>query len=422
MGDVMRQYWVPALLSSELPEPDGDPVRVLLLGERLIAFRNSAGEVGLVQNSCPHRGASLFFGQVQDGCLRCIYHGWQFDTSGRVVEMPNEPAESDFKDRLPAFGYRCVEAGGVVWTYMGPRDTPPPMPHLEPLDYEVEKMVVRPSMFDCNWLQALEGDMDTVHASFLHTGHGVSGDAPEDSFLEYAIRDRPIKYKVIDTAGGVLSGAYRPAGDNGDTYWRIASFAFPFYTYFPTGVLGAVKRVAASVPMDDTHVMRFVFTVSDERDRLDPNQRIGLHPDTTPAIPNTTDWYGRWRRTKHLGNDFEIDRQLQKSGDSYTGITGFNMEDKAMVEGMGPIPDRSGEHLGSTDAMIVRVRRRLLDAARALREDGTIPPGVDDPEVYFQRSGGIVLPTDVDWLEGTEDRRQAGIERPELDPLQAAGI
>src|ERR1043166_9757388 len=128
MGDLMRQYWMPAIRSDELPAPDCSPLRVRLLGESLIAFRTTSGKVGLIQNACPHRGASLFFGRNEEEGLRCVYHGWKFDCSGQCVDMPSEPAESNFKTKIKATAYPCIERNNIVWTYMGPRETPPPLP------------------------------------------------------------------------------------------------------------------------------------------------------------------------------------------------------------------------------------------------------------------------------------------------------
>src|SRR5712692_5046586 len=169
MGDLMRYYWIPGALSSELPEADGRPVRFRLLGENLIAFRASSGRVGVLPNNCPHRGASLFFGRNEEDGLRCVYHGWKFDVTGRCVDMPNEPPESNFKDKVRAWAYPCVERNGIIWTYMGPRETPPPLPDLLPnLDPNCRagKRLQR-----CSYMQALEGDIDTVHKGFLHAGH-----------------------------------------------------------------------------------------------------------------------------------------------------------------------------------------------------------------------------------------------------------
>src|SRR5919109_2070066 len=174
MGNLMREYWLPALLSSELLGPDSDPVRVLLLGEKLIAFRDSNGSVGLLANNCPHRGASLFFGRNEECGLRCVYHGWKFDAQGHCIDMPNEPAESDFKHKVKATAYPTQERGGIVWAYLGPRQTPPPLPDLE--GNMVEGAQAMAFQLDSSWLQILEGDIDTTHVGFLHYG----GLSPEE--------------------------------------------------------------------------------------------------------------------------------------------------------------------------------------------------------------------------------------------------
>ncbi len=412
MGNFMREYWLPAMLSRELRAPDCDPVRVLLLGEKLIGFRDSDGRVGLLENSCPHRGASLFFGRNEECGLRCVYHGWKFDVDGNCMDMPNEPAESDFKDKVKAKAYPCQERGGVVWTYMGPRETPPPLPDLEGNLAEGAEQSVRANMLESNWLQILEGDIDTTHVGFLHYGGLKAEDQPPGSFSEYQLRDKTAHFEVIDTEGGAAYGARRPAGPDQD-YWRIAQFCFPFYTFTPPGVLGTKKGGGARVPMDDSHTMNFFMAV-----------RRGL-PNTGPTgalsapLPNTTDWYGRFRQEQNLGNDFFIDRELQRSHDGptgFTGIQGIAMQDAAMTGSMGPIYDRSREHLGSTDAMVIRVRRRLIAAVQAHMRSGAVPPGVDDPEVYRVRSGGVFLPKGADWVEATRELRQAFVEHPELDP------
>src|SRR5689334_2560338 len=151
MGTLMRQYWLPVLLSSELPAPDCDPVRTLVLGEKLIAFRDTNGQVGLIQNHCPHRGASLFFGRNEGAGLRCVYHGWKFDVSGQCVDMPNEPAESNFKTKVRARAYPAAEYGGLVWIYMGPPEKQPPLPHYQwCMQRDADKSTARKWMQDSN--------------------------------------------------------------------------------------------------------------------------------------------------------------------------------------------------------------------------------------------------------------------------------
>src|SRR3954454_13944787 len=184
MGGFMRQYWIPALLSAELPAPDSDPIRVLLLGEQLIAFRDTLGKVGLLQNNCPHRGASLFFGRNEEAGLRCVYHGWKFETQGNCVDMPNEPAESDFKHKVKATAYATYERGGVVWAYLGPQQSaPPPLPDLEAnMVADAQAGAVQ---MEANYFQILEGTIDTVHAGFLHRGAMHADEQPPGTFAEY---------------------------------------------------------------------------------------------------------------------------------------------------------------------------------------------------------------------------------------------
>ncbi len=436
MGNLMRQYWVPALMSSELPEPDCAPLRVRLLGEDLIAFRDSAGRVGLLASNCPHRGASLFFGRNEEAGLRCVYHGWKFDVTGQCVDMPSEPAESNFKDKIRASAYPCQERGGLVWTYMGPRAAPPPLPDLEP-NMLGEESVVSATQRECNWLQGLEGDIDTSHAAILHEGVVPLEATIPGTFGYYNISDRAPHYKVVDTEYGTMYGAYKPAGED-QLYWRIAHFLLPFYTMTPTGVLGLKVIANARVPLDDEHTMHYTISarLRGPAGVSGPNGASGPGgPGTgTPTVrtdrglngnwglmggagylPNTTEWLGRWRNGANKHNDYLLDREAQKNKDSYTGMVGISTQDQAITESMGPVYDRSQEHLGTSDAMIIKTRQRLISAARALHESGVVPPGVDQPEIYRARSGGIILPKDADWIEATRERRKAFVEHPGLD-------
>jgi phenylpropionate dioxygenase-like ring-hydroxylating dioxygenase large terminal subunit len=417
MGDLLRQYWMPALLSTELPEPDGSPVRVRLLGENLIAFRVTSGGVGLIRNACPHRGASLFFGRNEDEGLRCVYHGWKFDVTGRCVDMPSEPEDSTFKTKVRAVTYPCVERNGVVWAYLGPRAVPPPLPDIEP-NMMAGEVVLQKILRECNWVQGMEGDIDTGHLGFLRLGAVKAEDAAPKSFDYYALKDRAPKYEVADTEFGTSYGAYRPA--EADTYyWRIAHFLFPFFTMIPTGNLGTQVLVRAWVPLDDHHTMFWNIGIPRTRGGAGAGNAALLTVNGRSAAaagnrsgdfvfePETTDWTtGKFRLTQNAANDYLIDREAQRTR-SFTGIPGIFQQDQAITEGMGRIVDRTDEHLGSSDAMVIRTRRRLIVAARAFRERGEIPPGVDDPGVYRQRSGGVILPREAHWLEATKELRKA---------------
>jgi nitrite reductase/ring-hydroxylating ferredoxin subunit len=422
-GALLRQYWIPALMSSELPERDGAPVRVRLLGENLIAFRVTSGKIGLIQNHCPHRGASLFFGRNEEEGLRCVYHGWKYSCEGHCVDMPNEPEESNFKSKIHATAYPCVERNDIIWTYMGPRQTPPPLPDIEPNmlpqgEYQVQKV-----LRECNWFQGLEGDIDTSHLGFLHLGAIKPEQTKPGTFDYYNVNDRAPKYEVVDTEFGTSYGAYRPA--EADTYyWRIAHFLFPFFTMIPTGILGMQVLVRAWVPVDDNHIM--FWSIAAPRSRVGngaaggaaglsaggrPVAAAGSRAGGFEFLPDSPDWTGKFRLAQNKDNDYLIDRDAQRTT-SFTGIAGIHQQDQAVTESMGPIYDRTQEHLGSSDAMVIRTRRRVINAARALRDNATTPPGVDDPAVYRYRSGGVILPRDAEWLEATKGLRRAFAPAP----------
>jgi phenylpropionate dioxygenase-like ring-hydroxylating dioxygenase large terminal subunit len=420
MGDLMRQYWIPALIPRELPEADGPPIRLRLLGENLIAFRTTSGAVGLVVNACPHRGASMFFGRNEEEGLRCVYHGWKFNTEGACVDMPSEPPESNFKSKVRIKAYPAVERNNIIWAYMGPRETPPPLPEIMP-NLE-EGCTVRKFVERCNFMQALEGDIDTVHWGFLHAGHVRPEDCEPNSPDYFAARIRTFKSVVIEHAVGTTYGAVRPASDTQDN-WRIGNFLAPFYSQAATGTLTGRGGYTVWVPLDDEHTM--VWNIGFPQARRDPgatgvggitfrgasNLRLDeLHRDYEThlkgntgrggrQLPWTTDWIGRFVPESGLHDDFLIDRDLQRTIErdgtkpqtgTYTGVPG-SLQDPMAQEGMGPIYDRTQEHLGTTDAMVIRTRRFLMQAARALREQGTIPPGVDQPQLYRMDSGGVLV-------------------------------
>jgi phenylpropionate dioxygenase-like ring-hydroxylating dioxygenase large terminal subunit len=330
--------------------------------------------------------------------------------------MPNEPAESDFRTKVKAVAYPARERGGMVWAYFGPRADPPALPDLEPNMLADNGVVLTAIQRECNWLQGLEGDVDTSHLGFLHLGAIDPENTTPGTFAHYTVKDRAPRYSVVDTEYGAMYGAYRPA-DTGRLYWRIAQFLFPFYAMIPTGVLGLQVLTRAWVPMDDEHMLFFsmgsrpsVAGLSRAPVRARPGEDL---------LPSTTDWYGRFRMVPNASNDYRIDRDRQRRRLDYTGIPGIHTQDQAITESMGPIYQRWEEHLGTSDVMVIRVRRRLMEAARAFAERGLTPPGVDRPEVYRVRSGGAFLPEGTDWLEGTRELRKAFVEHPELDPAIA---
>jgi phenylpropionate dioxygenase-like ring-hydroxylating dioxygenase large terminal subunit len=397
MGALMRNYWLPAAKSSEL-SAGGDPLRLMLLGERLIAFRDAQGQVGVMDHRCPHRCASLFYGRNEGDGMRCVYHGWKYATDGRCLEMPNLPLEQDFSEKVRAKAYQTAERGGVIWVYMGEAAKAPPLPAIEATQLDPEDLTILFTQRECNWLQALEGDIDTSHFSWLHVGSVRPEQVDPDNWLQYQVSNRAPEYQMADTDWGTMYCAHRPA-ENGKTYWRFAHFGFPFWTFIPQGAFADRVIARAWVPMDDTHTMfvGFSWKQASRTATLSGGKPI---PGATPAPdfqPNSTDWYGRWRPLQTAANDYLIDRDAQRNNVIYTGITHIAMQDQAITESMGQIVDHSFEHLAPSDQMITRTRRRLLIAARALRDNGTMPPGVQDPDVYTRiRSGERVMQAN-DW-------------------------
>ena len=255
MGELFRRFWLPALLSDELPEPDCAPVRVRLLGEDLVAFRDTSGKVGLLDAYCPHRGAPLFFGRNEEAGLRCVYHGWKFDVDGSCVDMPNEPAgERTSRTRSTSRPTRCVEAGGIVWAYMGPKDKQPPLPRL-PMDEAAGRAIATPSKRhqECNYLQAIEGDIDSAHTRYLHTTlefynrseaylatqrpllerfkQDPNSLDPEELDAIFRTADKAPRVRATRTDYGLAVGARTSV--EGMAYWRFNQFLLPFYTMPP---------------------------------------------------------------------------------------------------------------------------------------------------------------------------------------------
>ena len=407
MGDFMRQYWIPALKSGEL-QRDGDPLRLMLLGEKLLAFRDTQGRIGVMQHQCPHRCASLFLGRNEQGGIRCTYHGWKFDVEGNCVDMPSVPPAQDFKDKVKAKAYKVAERNGLVWVYMGPRTEPPPLPMVEVTMLPEAQTDIFFIQRRCNWMQALEGDIDTSHFGFLHVGHLDPSLVPSGHPLEHTSEERAPQYHVRDVPWGTSYGAYRAVRDEAGrdtTYWRFANYMFPFWTQTPQGEFPRHVHARAWVPMDDEHTMfihlRWRLVDSGMKNLLDPLHDGLPLAGSKPSLdfrPPGTGWFDRFRVVADEGNDWLIDRAAQRSNRIFSGIDNVHLQDQAVTESMGPITDHAWEHLGPGDLMIARTRRRALQAARAFRETGQAPPGVDTPELFLSsRSGYFVDASGSDW-------------------------
>jgi len=393
MGDTLRRYWVPALLARELPEPDCPPVRVRLLGEDLIAFRDTTGRVGLLDEFCPHRRASLFFGRNEDCGLRCVYHGWKFDADGRCVDMMNEPPEVQFKDKIATTAYPTVEAGGVIWAYMGAPAQRPAPPAFAWTRVPATHITVSKVIQESNWVQGVEGGIDTSHAPILH--RLLTNDSKRPGFKP----DNPfVRGKAPTLELDVTDYGYRYAGirplDEATFHVRTYHFILPFHQIRPSRSEGGVPLVAGHmwVPIDDetTMVYNWEYSVTEPltaEDRLE--RRLGNGPhDVDPKT---------FRSIRNKRNHYMLDRHVQKT-ESFTGIDGINTQDRAIQEGMGPVVDRSREHLGPADRAIIQARRLLLEAVKTVADGGT-PRGIE-PTYSTLAAAEAVLPRGTDWRSG----------------------
>jgi phenylpropionate dioxygenase-like ring-hydroxylating dioxygenase large terminal subunit len=393
MGTALRRYWIPALLARELPEPDGAPVRVRLLGEDLVAFRDTRGQVGLLDEFCPHRRASLFFGRNEECGLRCVYHGWKFDTSGRCLDMMNEPDELQFKDKVFVASYPTVELGGLVWAYLGPSERRPAPPDFAWTRRPATHLQMSKVIQESNWLQGLEGGIDTSHAPILHrlltTSTSRPGFKPDNPF----VRGKAPKVEVEITDYGYRYAGVRPL-DEASVHVRTYHFILPFHQIRPSRSESGVPLVAGHiwVPIDDetTMVYNWEYSTTDapltDEDRLE--RRLGNGP---LDVDQTT-----FRSRRNRANNYLLDRRVQKT-ESFTGIDGINVQDRAIQEGMGPIVDRSREHLGPADRAIIQARRLLLEVVRVVSESGT-PRGIE-PTYTAIAAAEAVLPRGADWRE-----------------------
>jgi phthalate 4,5-dioxygenase len=398
MGNLWRRYWIPAILAREVAENDGPPVRVRLLGEDLIAFRDTEGNVGLMDAYCPHRRAPMFFGRNEECGLRCVYHGWKFNRDGTCTDMPSEPPDSLFKNKVTIQTYPTWEGGGIIWTYMGPPEHRP-----EPPDYELVRApqthrYTSKTFEECNWLQALEGGLDTAHSSFAH-----NLDIKNKAYLRNA--NTAPRLNVVRTPYGYTYSSVRTL--DADQYVRVYHYLMPAQQMRGrvSGRKGGIEKVPTInghiwVPADDETTWVFNWQYSYD-----------------PAIPVSAEYaeehetmYGRgpsdlipgtFKLKKNLRNDYMIDRRVQKT-QTYTGIEGINTQDMALQEGMGPIVDRSKEHLGTSDRAIIAMRQLLIEGMLDV-EQGRAPRGTDPAAYRAVRAVDKLIPLDADWHEFLKD-------------------
>lgn len=406
MGELLRRYWIPACLSSEVADPDGPPARVRLLGENLVAFRDTNGEIGLIEESCPHRGASLFYGR-NEGCgLRCTYHGWKFDVHGQCLDQRSE--RRSFAHRIRITSYPVHESGGIVWTYMGPAETMTPFRDFGTETLPAEHVAAAKELVRCNWVQSMDGDVDTAHISNLHQFDAID-EIPDDGTdkpgypssymsMKFWRHDPRALIEVQDEWHGFRYAGIRET-PNGYRHARITAYIFPSATIIAQ--IPFSTRQIFVAPADDYHTCRYNYTVQPPSNPRDLGGPAFFTYEKYPfrMMPRN----GIVAREFTAENEYQIDRRAQK-GVSYSGIEDFRSQDAMATESAGPIYDRSREHLGSTDVAVIRMHRQLLRAAKGLAA-GKEPPALGGTGDFRAiRGAEKVLAEGEDWrMLGTDD-------------------
>jgi phenylpropionate dioxygenase-like ring-hydroxylating dioxygenase large terminal subunit len=369
---------------------------VQLLGEKLIAFRDSEGRIGLLDEFCSHRTASLFFGRNEECGLRCAYHGWKYDVNGACVDMPSEPPESNFKKKIQQKAYPTHQRGGVIWTYMGDPDRKPAPPELEWATLPPGQVFVSKRIQETNFMQAMEGGIDSSHVSFAHR-FDIADDPMHAGTpgLAYLKADTRPKFEVIESDGGLLIGARRNVEDNDvQYYWRITQWIMPWYTIIPPFGTHNPLGAHAWVPIDDETCWAWSINYHPTRDFTEGElasmrRGEGIHAEYIP---------GTYKTLANAGNDYLIDRDAQRAKKTFSGVKGVAAQDFSLQESMGPIVDRTKERLGTSDAAIILARRRLLAAAEDAAEGKPVPG--DQPAHHQVRSASVLLPKSEPFQDG----------------------
>ncbi len=397
MGQIFRRHWLPACMSEEVPEADGAPLKIRLLGEDLVVFRDSNGKVGVLDEYCPHRRASLVFGRNEECGLRCLYHGWKFDVDGNTVDMPSEPSESGFAAKLKHKAYPVHEEAGFIWVYMGPAAEKPEFEAPIFKRSPETRTAIAKIVIDCNWAQILEGAIDSSHSSNLHSSDMVparvdGAKATSQNWLRPST-DKAPRLLVNRTGFGFRYAAIRRPIFNAEThdYVRTTLFVAPYTVQIPRN--DQYNVAILHIPMDDTHTAFHFIAWGDGEDNVPETEFWRKFLGAQVG----TDLDQRFRKIRNRDNNYLQDRTLMKLG-NFTGIKGIPNQDIAMWETMGPIADRSLDKLAAGDLAIVEFRRQMVDAALAFQADGTVI-GRTEPRVPQSklRSFEGVVPKGYDW-------------------------
>jgi nitrite reductase/ring-hydroxylating ferredoxin subunit len=392
MGNLLRRYWVPVLSSSEIAEPDGPQVRVQIMGEKLLAFRDTAGAVGLVDEFCSHRGVSLYFGRNEEHGIRCSYHGLKFTVSGECVEVPSAPQACK---HMGIKAYPCIEKAGLVWAYMGPPDKRPAPPEVEWADLPASHVFISKRLQECNFLQAMEGGIDTAHVSYVHR-YEVDNDPMHRGTKanDYIKADGNVVFDIEKNDFGLtLYG--RRKGEPDSYYWRVTQWLFPWYTLIPPFGEHALGG-HVWVPIDDHNCWAWSINFHPDKP-LSHEERASMQAGKGIHVEYET---GSFRPVANKDNDYLIDRRAQKEKRAYSGVFGFSMQDASLQESMGPIQNHENEKLLPTDRPIVMARRMLYESAIGLSQ-GVEPPALDASQQRV-RAAGVLLPFDAkpqDWAK-----------------------
>ena len=411
MGEYFRRFWQPIALSREIAEPDSPPIRVKVMGEDLVAFRDTEGRVGLIEPHCAHRGADLFFGRNEDCGIRCIYHGWKYDVNGKCVDLPNVPPGSRYHDTISIKAYPTGEFGEIVWAYLGPPERmPESVPQLEFGMLPPSHRYVTKRLQQCNWAHSMEGALDTAHFSFLHMpAPGLASNenpkaAADERRLRWLRNDPVPQFSILEHEVGFVVGGSRRA-DGEELYWRITQFMLPAHSVTPSAMPGETYFGYTWVPITDEACWIYVYAWHPERPLSDEErakfekggfgQMAELGPGFVPL--------------RNRSNDFLIDRDDQKHR-TFTGVRGVAEQDALAQDSQGVIADRTREHLTPTDVPIVRFRRMMLEGAKALRE-GKEPEAAQRYKSYSLRSGGSVAPANMSLEEVMKQRFGSALGR-----------
>ena len=393
MGAMLREYWVPACRSARL-EADGAPEKVRLFGENFVAFRATDGRVGFMQEACPHRCASLALARNEDNGLRCVFHGWKFSVDGQCVDAPTEPRaqRERFAESVPVRSHPVHEAGGLVWVYMGAKDTPPRFPDYEFTRLSPDQIQPYRGIIRTNWLQGLEALLDSAHVTFLHSAN-LRSERGRNYFKaesDYMLGDGAPAFEFDERPYGFREGAIREEG-GARRYARVREVALPFFSFIPSAPHGP-RIVCCSIPIDDVTTAQWYIAYDTE----------------APLSRDLFGAFGMWSGDPdHFNSDmggpenlWHQDRQAMKDG-HWSGITGRGnaYEDFAVQESMGPIVDRTREYLGTCDRVIYRARKLLLDAVKRHRDTGELSFVGDTIDWSAIRAVSFAYPGNADWRD-----------------------